>query len=564
MIRLKNLFKNNLGKIIVGLLIPAVVIAGNSTFVKGPTLIESVALISTSGSTTTLTKDSSTNLVAVGIDAEDIVLPDATTIPVGRRFRLKNESTDPVELQYDSLTMAVIIPPDSVVEAILTDNATSDGTWAIDLPVDQSIPTGAVVFGTATGRGFGYDALNLFWDNTSNFLGIGTDAPDTALHVAVGAVKVDDLAGPGVLVTDVDGIFDIESVLSVALGGTNSGTALSNDRLMISSTGSIVEHSALTQGQVMYPNSSGLPAGSSNLFWDITNSRLGLGTNSPNERLDVSGGRAFRYSNDATTGNVDALTTTNISSIRFTGGAPVTLRGIAGGADGKEVTLTNVTGSTLTISNEHLTPTAANRIITGTAADLSVADGASVLAKYDATTSRWRLIGGSGGGGAGSVDSFLVQMNPAPGPLMPTYGYDGDPVYGYYSYPNGGTDRLDFTIKVPRSYVAGTQIFLEVPWAINSLIGDAYIRGSTLLADLSLGDPPSGSNNPHDAGTAPFSLTGNMDERRIATMELTDASGLIDGNPVGPGDNLKVSIYRGSDTSVADLKLLDEQVELYY
>jgi len=78
-------------------------------------------------------------------------------------------------------------------------------------------------------------------------------------------------------------------VLSVAGGGTNSTTSLNNNRLMISSGGSIVEHSALTQGQVVYPDSNGLPVGSSNFFWDNTNGRLGIGTSSPSVALEVAG-----------------------------------------------------------------------------------------------------------------------------------------------------------------------------------------------------------------------------------------------------------------------------------
>ena len=51
---------------------------------------------------------------------------------------------------------------------------------------------------------------------------------------------------------------------------------------MISSGGQILENAALTQGQVIFPNASGLPAGASTFFWNSTNNNLGIGNNTPN------------------------------------------------------------------------------------------------------------------------------------------------------------------------------------------------------------------------------------------------------------------------------------------
>lgn len=57
---------------------------------------------------------------------------------------------------------------------------------------------------------------------------------------------------------------------------------------------------------------------------------------------------------------------------------------------------TNNTGSTLVFKN-NTGGTAADRIFTGTGADLSVGNGGSVWVFYDSANSRWRIIGGSGG-----------------------------------------------------------------------------------------------------------------------------------------------------------------------
>lgn len=44
---------------------------------------------------------------------------------------------------------------------------------------------------------------------------------------------------------------------------------------------------SLTEGQIVFPDSSGSLDGDSNLFWDDTNKRQGIGTNTPQNRLEV-------------------------------------------------------------------------------------------------------------------------------------------------------------------------------------------------------------------------------------------------------------------------------------
>lgn len=97
---------------------------------------------------------------------------------------------------------------------------------------------------------------------------------------------------------------EVSGVLPIANGGTNSGTPLNNNRLMYSSSGAIVEYGAMQPNQVYFGAAgTGLPAQSANLFWDITNSRLGIGTTTPARSLDVASSSVFRGNillNDAT------------------------------------------------------------------------------------------------------------------------------------------------------------------------------------------------------------------------------------------------------------------------
>jgi hypothetical protein len=87
---------------------------------------------------------------------------------------------------------------------------------------------------------------------------------------------------------------EVSGILPIANGGTNSGTALNNGRLMYSSAGGIVEYSAMQPNQVYFgAATTGLPAQSVNLWWDITNSRLGIGNNAPARQLHVTGSSLF-------------------------------------------------------------------------------------------------------------------------------------------------------------------------------------------------------------------------------------------------------------------------------
>lgn len=97
---------------------------------------------------------------------------------------------------------------------------------------------------------------------------------------------------------------------------------------------------------------------------------------------------------NATTGSQDNVTTLDANSnpaggIIFTGAAP-TVTGLTGGYSGRTIVL-HATGGPLILANE-TTSTAANRIITGTGANATIADESSAILTWEATNSRWRLL----------------------------------------------------------------------------------------------------------------------------------------------------------------------------
>lgn len=109
----------------------------------------------------------------------------------------------------------------------------------------------------------------------------------------------------------------------------------------------------------------------------------------------------------ASTGNIDDQTTVDGSSrprstIVFTGAAP-TLRSLTGGIDKRRPLVLLANGGDLTIVDEYATAAAANRITTGTGANVTIPQGSQVTVVWDATGSRWRLSYGSSSPGTGAT-----------------------------------------------------------------------------------------------------------------------------------------------------------------
>jgi len=131
--------------------------------------------------------------------------------------------------------------------------------------LDLGFPTGAVPFqGTS---GLAYNLNGLFWNNTTKHLGIGTSIPtDFSLQVA-GHV------GP-----NINNQSDLGSSSKRwrNIFGTN-----------LDLTGTL--NLGFATGSVIFQGASGLAENNSKFFWDKTNDRLGLGTTTPAQILDING-----------------------------------------------------------------------------------------------------------------------------------------------------------------------------------------------------------------------------------------------------------------------------------
>lgn len=93
------------------------------------------------------------------------------------------------------------------------------------------------------------------------------------------------------------------------------------------------------------------------------------------------------------TGDVNDYATDGFSHLRLDADGAHDITGFAGGSAGKMLYITNISASTLTFNNEDAASAAANRIITGHAAPLTLTATETLIFMYDAVSSRWRVYG---------------------------------------------------------------------------------------------------------------------------------------------------------------------------
>ncbi|WP_291209032.1 hypothetical protein [Hyphomonas sp.] len=153
-----------------------------------------------------------------------------------------------------------------------------------------------------------------------------------------------------------------------------------------------------------------------------------------NDSGDTSGVRNFTMSGalaltgdispTALSANTNDYNPTGLSTaarIRQDATTNIELTGLAGGTDGRQIVFHNISISNITLKDESASSIAANRLALN--ADLLIQPDQSVILEYDATSARWRAIGGGGGSGGGFVaavkadqlaaSSNLVGVTPA-------------------------------------------------------------------------------------------------------------------------------------------------------
>jgi len=117
-----------------------------TTYIKNGAMHEGVISTATSGGNTALSVSSRTVQQFTGALTHTAVLPDATTLAVGRRFKLINRSTQALTVNSFGGALLQAVPSGSASEFIVTSIATSAGTWDAAVSMSPNSPefSGAV------------------------------------------------------------------------------------------------------------------------------------------------------------------------------------------------------------------------------------------------------------------------------------------------------------------------------------------------------------------------------------------------------------------------------------
>lgn len=183
----------------------------------------------------------------------------------------------------------------------------------------------------------------------------------------------------------------------------------------------------------------------------------------------ISGGKTFSNyiaetpEDVATTATIAALSSST-SNVRMTGSTATTIQGIVAGVSGQQLRLYNASSAVVTLSNQNVTASAANRFSSFSGSDVTLAAGACIFLRYDSTLSRWvqdtNAVGAvSSGGGLNyitdtdglSIGSWVTYADAA----------GTSPVDG-----TGGSPSSTFAVSTDSSMV-GTSNFLWSKSAAN-------------------------------------------------------------------------------------------------
>lgn len=179
----------------------------------------------------------------------------------------------------------------------------SGGEWG-DITGTITDQTDLVSYVTSRLVGYATEA----WVNAQGFVTTVLGATLTGLNTALtGAITATDtvLEAFGKLQNQLNGKEDTITTLPISKGGTNSGTALANNRIMQSSGGAIVEAAAITANRALISGANGIPIASS-----VTATTLGYldATSSVQTQLNDSKPYLIDFTKTTSTGSVFTVT----------------------------------------------------------------------------------------------------------------------------------------------------------------------------------------------------------------------------------------------------------------
>lgn len=211
-----------------------------------------------------------------------------------------------------------------------------------------------------------------------------------------------------------------------------------------------------------------------------------------------------------------------------------------------------------------LTPTQATAILDAFTGDSGAggvkglvpapASGDAAANKFLKADGTWSAIAAGGGGAL----SWIERAN------SPAYDSAND--LDNYIYGDGLTQYLYTQVRVPNSYVAGSQIRLRIPFYSSLNSGTVLMKTLATLIRSGVDPVTSTTNQRTSTNTAVTLGAGTVDEPQAVVCDLTDSSGQINSVAVSAGDIIKVRLTRdtSNDTAAGDVYALPYAAEVTF
>lgn len=231
--------------------------------------------------------------------------------------------------------------------------------------------------------------------------------------------------------------------------------------------------------------------------------------------------------------------------------------------NGMFLVLTNKTGNAFLVNNKN--GTANKQIDTGTGANISLEDGASLFLYYSPTSLIWQVVGGTGSGGGGVSDKSLSLNWSKSGNISPLQSFvDGMSVE---DFSNEESQEVYAVFKVPDSFLGGSQISLKgLSFFTPLTAGNVLFKAQTTL--IKSGSTVIGTYTNQRTTTNTQVAVAGVSNRvtNVGDLDITDGTGQINGVGVASGDTVRVRLYRdvaGEISGLADVaRLLLESCEV--